>query len=211
MIDPTVFAAFVLASLVLNLTPGPDMLYTLSRSVRLGVRGGLAAAGGNFVGSLVHTFAAVAGLSALLVSSSTAFSIVKYLGAAYLIYLGLVALFGRSRRGCEGDAGRGGESLRRAFVGSFLVHVLNPKVAVFFLAFLPQFVRVEQGPVAGQLLILGLWFTVQAAFVLAMVALLAGRLSGLVRSGGVLVWVGRKLTGSLFILLGGRLALATVR
>lgn len=211
MIDPTLFGAFVLASLVLNLTPGPDMLYTLSRSLRMGVRGGLAAAAGNFAGSLVHTFAAVAGLSALLVSSSTAFAIVKYLGAAYLIYLGVTALFGRSRKGSEGEADRGGDSLRRAFVGSFLVHVLNPKVAVFFLAFLPQFVSVEHGSVFSQLLVLGLWFTLQAACVLAIVAVLAGRLSGLARGNSLLPMVGRKLTGSIFILLGGRLALATAR
>ncbi len=130
---------FMIAALVLLLTPGPAVLYIVTRSIDQGRRAGLVSVLGVHVGTLAHIFAAAAGLSALLAASATAFGVVKYLGAAYLIYVGVRRLLDRTRMiaATPGEPKR----LRRAFLDGVIINVLNPKTALFFLAFLPQFVN----------------------------------------------------------------------
>src|SRR3954454_21348424 len=134
---------FILSGLLLNVTPGPDTAYIIGRSVQLGWRGGAAAALGIGCGCLVHVFGAAIGLSALLMASSAAFTIVKLVGAAYLLFTGIQMLLSRSRPITDVTALSDGMSLRRVFWQGALTNVLNPKVALFFLAFLPQFVAAD--------------------------------------------------------------------
>ena len=135
------FGLFFVSALLLNIAPGPDTAYVVGRSAQLGWRGGVAAALGISTGCLTHVLAVAVGLSALLVASATAFTAVKWLGAAYLCYIGLTMLFSRQTNSSE-PAVRDGRavSLSRVFWQGALTDVLNPKVAMFFLAFLPQFV-----------------------------------------------------------------------
>ncbi|GAA0245181.1 LysE family translocator [Haladaptatus pallidirubidus] len=155
MIEPSVLFAFVPAALALNVAPGPDSIYTLKRSVSDGRAAGVAAAAGTSTGCLVHTTAAVLGLSAVLKASALAFTAVKIVGAAYLVYLGIGTLRNRDEFELtpETNSQTHGESFRQAFA----INVLNPKVAVFFLAFLPQFVQ-PGGSFAAQIFALGVLF-----------------------------------------------------
>jgi threonine/homoserine/homoserine lactone efflux protein len=157
MPSPTTIAVFSVAALALFLVPGPSVLYVVARSVEHGRRAGFVSVLGIHAGSVVHVVAAAAGLSALIVSSAIAFSAVKYAGAAYLIWLGVR----RWRAG--GTLFRAADRQPAAAVGKifrqgFVVNLLNPKTALFFLAFLPQFVDVDRGPVPAQVLVLGLVF-----------------------------------------------------
>jgi len=143
---------FMIAALVLLLTPGPAVLYIVTRSIDQGRRAGLVSVLGVHVGTLVHIFAAAAGISAVLAASAVAFSVVKYLGAAYLIFIGARRLLDHTRLGAAppGEPTR----LRRAFLDGVIVNVLNPKTGLFFLAFLPQFVTVSRGHVGEQIVAL---------------------------------------------------------
>ena len=136
-------AVFLVAAISLNMTPGPDTLYVLARSVGQGRRAGVVSVLGGSTGRLIHTFATALGLSALLVSSPKAYAVVKLLGAVYLVYLGVRMLFGREERGERAQAG--GQSLARIYAQGFATNVLNPAVAAFFISFLPQFVNPERG------------------------------------------------------------------
>ena len=131
---------FVAAGILLNLTPGQDTLFIIGRSLTGGVRAGIAAAFGIAIGSLGHTLAAALGLSVLLASSAAAFTLVKLLGAAYLIYLGVRLLCARPARHASAAPAAAGADPRSALLQGILTNLLNPKVALFFLAFLPQFV-----------------------------------------------------------------------
>jgi threonine/homoserine/homoserine lactone efflux protein len=152
-------ALFTTAAIVLLLIPGPAVLYIIARSVDQGRLAGLASSSGIAFGTLVHVLAASLGLSALLVSSATAYSVVKYAGAAYLFYLGIKKFRGRSR---SGNGMKHAESipLRKVFAQGILVQVLNPKTAIFFFAFLPQFVSPARGHVTLQFFTLGMLFAV---------------------------------------------------
>jgi threonine/homoserine/homoserine lactone efflux protein len=150
------FTLFVVAALVLLVTPGPAVLYIVTRSVDQGRRAGFVSALGVATGTLFHVAAAALGLSALLASSVLAFDAVKYAGAVYLVYLG-VRKFIVSDQPAE-DPSRTPASLQRVYIQGVLVNVLNPKTALFFLAFLPQFVSVSRGRIAIQILFLGLTF-----------------------------------------------------
>ncbi len=141
----TLLLGFVAAALVVLLIPGPGVLYMVARSIGQGQRAGLVSVVGLSVGALVHVSAATAGLSAILLTSATAFGFVKTLGAGYLIYLGVRAILARDETTDVGAPSP--RSLRRLFIDGVVVSVLNPKIAVFFLAFLPQFVDPSQGPV----------------------------------------------------------------
>lgn len=154
MPTPVTLLAFTLAAGVLIAVPGPNHIYIVTRGIDQGRRAALASAFGVETGTLVHVAAAAFGLTALLASSATAFSVVKYLGAAYLIWLGISSL--RSY-GDEEVLLRASEpvSARRAFAQGVVVNVLNPKVSLFFLAFLPQFLDPRQGSATGQILVLG--------------------------------------------------------
>ena len=153
--DATSLGIFVVAALVLLLTPGPAVLYIVARSIDQGRRAGLVSMLGVHAGTLVHVAAAAAGVSALLAASAAAFSAVKYLGAAYLVYLGIRKLLDHDG---GGDSRGEGTCLRRAFLDGVVVNVLNPKTALFFLAFLPQFADVSRGQVGAQILGLGAIF-----------------------------------------------------
>lgn len=162
---------FLVAAAALNLTPGADMTYTIARTAAQGRAAGYASALGIAGGSLVHTLAAAVGLSALLVASETAFLVIKYVGAAYLLYLAVRLLLAKPD---PEAANLPTASLWRIFSQAVLVNVLNPKVALFFLAFLPQFVDPAQGMVWAQLLVLGTLFNLGGTLVNATVATLVG-------------------------------------
>ena len=146
---------FGLTALALLVIPGPAVLYVVVQGAEQGRRVGLASVAGLHLGTLVHVAAATVGLSALIVASALAFNVVKYAGAAYLIYVGVRKLLGRDE---PEEVGERRESLRRAFARGAVVNVLNPKTALFFLALLPQFVDTDRGGVWSQALVLGLVF-----------------------------------------------------
>jgi threonine/homoserine/homoserine lactone efflux protein len=192
---------FVTAALVLLIVPGPAVFYIFARSVEQGRGAGFVSILGIHTATLVHVAAAALGLSALLASSALAFSVVKYAGAAYLIWLGLKKIFGRADApGAEIALRRHG--YRRLFRDGFVVNLLNPKTALFFLAFLPQFVEVERGHVAMQIAFLGLVFTMLGIVTDGCYALAAGTMGNwLKRSPGYLK-AERYVSGVLFIGLG---------
>ena len=207
MPDSTVILAFVAASLVVLVTPGPGVFYVVARSVAQGRRAGLISALGLSAGALVHVLAAAVGLSAILLTSATAFGVVKILGAGYLIYLGLKALFARGAA-APGIGKPDPVSASRLFTDGVMVSVLNPKIAVFFLAFLPQFVDPGQGSVTPQILLLGLLYAALAVVTDGTYALLAGSLKQ--RLGGPLMRgpLPRYLSGGVCLGLGLHAALA---
>jgi threonine/homoserine/homoserine lactone efflux protein len=199
---------FIFSGLLLNITPGPDTAYIVGRSLQTGWRGGAAAAIGIGCGCLVHVFGASIGLSALLMASSAAFSMVKWIGAAYLCFLGVKLLLSRPPKS---DAGRTTFSgnvppLRAVFWQGALTNILNPKVALFFLAFLPQFVASDSPHKAFAFLLLGLIFVCNGTAWCLAVAAFAARAAGRVRrSNRIVPWINRAL-GGLFIYLGIRVA-----
>jgi threonine/homoserine/homoserine lactone efflux protein len=193
---------FGLAALALLLIPGPSVLYVVFQSAEQGRRVGLASVAGIHLGSLVHVAAASAGLSALIVASSVAFSAVKYAGAAYLIYLGIRKL---RERDVDTQVERKREPLRRAVVRGLIVNVLNPKTALFFLAFLPQFVAPDRGGVWSQALVLGFVFVGLGLITDSLYALAGGTVGGLLRRRRNAVRYG---SGFVFIALGATAALA---
>lgn len=175
MPDFASFFAFLVAALILLLIPGPGVLYVIARSATQGQRAGLVSVLGLSTGALVHVAAATVGLSAVLLTSATAFGVVKALGAAYLIYLGVRALMTRqSATGLEQPVSR---PTGRLFVDGVLISVLNPKIAIFFLAFLPQFVDPHAGSATLQILFLGISYVGLALLTDGAYALVASRLS----------------------------------
>jgi len=197
---------FVAAALVLLLTPGPAVLYIVTRSLDQGRRAGLVSMLGVHVGTLAHVAAAAAGLSALLAASATAFSVVKYLGAGYLVYLGIRRLL--DRRGTA-SVERRVRPLRRAFFDGVVVNVLNPKTALFFLAFLPQFVDVSRGSVGAQILGLGLLFVMLGAFTDGLYAVSAGAAAQWLRGNPRFLASERWISGSMYVGLGVAAALSS--
>jgi threonine/homoserine/homoserine lactone efflux protein len=202
---------FIFSGLLLNVTPGPDTGYIIGRSLQLGWRGGAAAAIGIGCGCLVHVFGAAIGLSALLMASSAAFTIVKLVGAAYLLFTGIQMLLSRSRPITDVTALSDGMSLRRVFWQGALTNVLNPKVALFFLAFLPQFVAADSAHKTLAFLLLGLIFVFNGTLWCLGVAAFAAKAAGRIRqSSGVVAWINRVL-GGLFVYLGFRVAMLEAR
>ena len=197
--DPSTLALFMLASLALAVVPGPAVLYIVAQSVDQGRGAGLVSAGGIATGGLVHVVAATIGLSSLLASSATAFTIVKYAGAAYLIVLGIRRLL--TRETLE-EITRPPRERRRIFRDGVVVNVLNPKTALFFLAFLPQFVDPDAGAAALQILLLGLIFVAIALCSDSAWALAAGTLGSWLRRSRVYLGVKRWVTGTVFVALG---------
>jgi threonine/homoserine/homoserine lactone efflux protein len=199
------FASFVAASLALNLAPGPDMTYVAARALAQGRRAGIISALGIGVGCFFHIGAAALGIAVLLQTVPQAYAIVRIVGAAYLIYLG----FGLMRRaGRESEAAPLDKTSEwKIFREGVITNVLNPKVALFFLAFLPQFVEPGSGPVGLQTLALGIFFDLQGTtvnIIVACVAAAAGRALESVRRSG---WMDR-VSGTILIGLGVRLAFA---
>jgi threonine/homoserine/homoserine lactone efflux protein len=198
--EPSTLALFMLASLALAVVPGPAVLYIIAQSVDQGRLAGLVSALGISVGGLVHVIAATIGLSSLLASSATAFAIVKYAGAAYLVVLGIRRLLTREQ--VDEEIARAPRGRRRIFVDGVVVNVLNPKTALFFLAFLPQFVDPGQGAATLQILLLGLIFVGIALSSDSLWALAAGTLGGWLRRSRWYLGVKRWVTGTVFVGLG---------
>jgi threonine/homoserine/homoserine lactone efflux protein len=185
---------FALSAVALVAIPGPNLIYIVTRSVDGGRRVGVASALGVEAGTLVHVLAAAAGLSALVASSALAFDLVKLAGVAYLAYLGLRALF---RREPAGQAAERPDALSRVFAEGALVNLLNPKVSIFFLAFLPQFVDPALGPASTQVLVLGSLFFLIAMVLDLLYVVVAGLLSGVLRAGRAR----RYVTGGIYLAL----------
>jgi threonine/homoserine/homoserine lactone efflux protein len=203
----TSISVFAVAGLVLLLTPGPAVLYIVARSVEQGRLAGFVSVLGITSGTFVHITAATIGLSALLASSALAFAIVKYAGAAYLVYIGLKKLFGRAEIPA-GDLELPRRSLRRLYVDGLVVNVLNPKTALFFLAFLPQFVDPGRGHATTQIAFLGLLFAFMGLMSDGLYALAFGTFGRWVRRRRRFLSVERYVTGSVFLGLGITAALA---
>jgi threonine/homoserine/homoserine lactone efflux protein len=202
---------FVLSGLLLNVTPGPDTAYIIGRSIQLGWRGGAAAAIGISCGCLVHVLGAAIGLSALLMASSTAFAILKLAGAAYLLIVGVQMLLSRSRPLADVAVEGGATSLVSVFWQGALTNVLNPKVALFFLAFLPQFVDGGSEHKTLAFLLLGTIFIFNGTlWCLAIAAFAARAATRLRQSEGAIAWINRVL-GGLFVYLGIRVAMLEAR
>lgn len=208
MSDPAYWLIFFSAALALNLSPGPDLLFVLSRTLAGGRRVGLASACGVCSGALVRVAAAALGISAILATSALAFAVVKYVGAAYLLYLGIQTLRSAGSASLLNFKDGPKTSAWHAYRQGVLIDILNPKVAIFFMAFLPLFVRPDQGSVAVQLLLLGVLVVLVAIVVESAMVLLAARASATLRSNRRLcLWLDR-LLGSVLIGLGLRLGLA---
>jgi threonine/homoserine/homoserine lactone efflux protein len=197
---------FVSAALALLMIPGPAVFYIVSRAMGQGRAAGLVSALGITVGTLIHVAAAVVGLSALLMSSAIAFSVVKYLGAAYLIFLGVQKLLSKDSFVLSGPAER--TPLRRIFAQGIVVNVLNPKTALFFFAFIPQFLDASRGKVAGQILFLGVLFAMMGCFTDSLWGLFAGTLARWLRGNSRWAQAPRYVSGGMLISLGVATALA---
>jgi threonine/homoserine/homoserine lactone efflux protein len=198
-------ALFVVASALLTIAPGPDIIYVLTRGVSQGVKAGLAAAAGFATGCIFHTLLAAVGIAALIRSSGTAFNLVRYAGAAYLVWIGIQALRHRSSFSMQGAGDR--KALATIYRQSVIGNVLNPKVTLFFLAFLPQFVNAQAGHVGWQMALLGAIFMAQTAIIFGAVAMFSGWIGAWVRRKPA---IGERLNifaGVTFIALGIRVAL----
>jgi len=200
------YGLFVLSAMLLNVAPGQDTLYILGRSIGQGRRIGIASALGVSAGTLVHTFAAALGLSAIVAASGFAFLAIKTIGAAYLVYLGVRAIFADTSL-IDFDIQRSGDA-STAFRQGLVTNVLNPKVALFFLAFLPQFVDASAGHAAPAFLLLGLTFVATGtAWVLVLAVAAASVRRFLQRRPSAQAWLSRAM-GGMFIYLGVRLAVS---
>lgn len=199
------WATFFTAAILLNLSPGPDMAFILGQTAKRGVRSGFSAMFGIWTGAFVHVIFAALGLSAIVATSAIAFSIVKFVGAAYLVWLGIQALRSRGEK-IPLHAQTSPKGNKKIFKQGVLVAALNPKVAVFFLAFLPQFVEMGSGSVSAQLFLHGSLIIVVAGFIEPPLVLIGGKLTGyLNRNRQVSRWMDRAL-GALLIGLGIKLA-----
>ncbi|CDX25424.1 conserved membrane hypothetical protein [Mesorhizobium sp. ORS 3324] len=205
MVDLATLATYVAVVLGFVFIPGPATLLTVARATSSGTKVGIATGAGIAAGDVVHTVMAILGISAVIATSAMLFSIIKYIGAAYLVYLGIRAIIEKA----PADLARGAlpTPADKAFRQAILTEVLNPKTALFFLAFLPQFVRPENGLVVLQLTVLGAVFVLLGLFSTVVFAISAGGLgSFLRRNPAVLKWQG-KVVGGIYCTLGVRLAL----
>jgi threonine/homoserine/homoserine lactone efflux protein len=205
MIDLSTLTAYIAVVLGFVFIPGPATLLTVARATSSGTRVGVATGAGVAAGDVFHTVMAMVGISAIIATSATLFSVVKYIGAAYLVYLGIRAIIERTP--ADPTAGALAISAGKAFRQAVLTEVLNPKTALFFLAFLPQFVRPENGSVMLQLMTLGVIFVLLGLFSTIVFAVSAGRLGTFLRRNpSVVKWQG-KVVGGIYCALGVRLAL----
>lgn len=205
MIDLSTLTAYIAVVLSFVFIPGPATLLTVARATSSGTRVGIATGAGVAAGDVFHTVMAMVGISAIIATSAMLFSIVKYIGAAYLVYLGIRAIIERTPT--DPTVGALAISARKAFRQAVLTEVLNPKTALFFLAFLPQFVRPENGSVMLQLMALGMIFVLLGLFSTVVFAVSAGRLGTFLRRNpSVVKWQG-KVVGGIYCALGVRLAL----
>jgi len=199
------FSLFLIASLMLNLTPGNDMLYVISRTLSHGVKGGILSSIGVCLGCVVHIVFAAAGLSALIMKFSMAYDIIRYAGAAYLIYLG-IASFASRKSFSVGQTIKPITNHRSLILQGIITDILNPKVALFFLAFLPQFVNSNSAHSWLQFLGMGLWFNITGTLMLMLMAVLVAKTTSLLKNTAFWNWQ-KKITGCILIGLGLNMAL----
>ena len=207
MLSPEQFFGFLLAAVLITASPGPDNLMVLSTGMARGRRHGIAFGLGCAAGCLSHTALALAGVSALVAASPAAFTALRWAGGLYLGWLGVQALRHAGQSGL-GSASAGSETPGRLFARGLVANAINPKVVLFFLSFLPQFVQPAQGGVGLQIGLLGLLFTLQAAVLFGLLGFFAGSVGGwLQRRPGAGLWLDR-VAGALFVGLGLRLILS---
>lgn len=209
MLDFSNLTLFLITAIVLIVTPGPDMLYVIARSLGQGRTAGIVSVLGICVGLLIHTLAAAIGLSTLLMTSALAYNVVKYAGAVYLVYLGIRMLLSRQEISLRGRLQKA--SLAKIFSQGILSSILNPKIALFFLAFLPQFVEPSQGRVGLQIIHLGTIFVTMGILWLMLVALLTSYAGDWLRNRSSFVRFQQWFTGGILISLGARLAVPEQR
>lgn len=205
MIDQTTLITYLAILLGFVFIPGPAVIFTMARATTSGTKAGVATGLGIAIGDLVHTAMAVLGLSAIILTSAYLFTVIKYLGAAYLVYLGIRAFIQKVDfdSGMRVQAVAPGQALRQGI----LAEVLNPKAALFFLAFLPQFVNPANGSVALQLSILGVLFVLMGLFSTVVVSICAGEVSGYLRRNPSFMRWQNRVVGGIYCALGVRLAL----
>ncbi|MEO8416218.1 MAG: LysE family translocator [Ginsengibacter sp.] len=199
---------FFIAALLLILTPGNDMIYVTSRSISQGSKAGIISAAGVFIGCFVHIMAAVFGLSIIIAKSGFLFQLLKYIGAAYLVYLGIKAFIAKSDFNKEVTNLPTVDKWKLLKQG-IIINALNPKVALFFLSFLPQFIRVGSPFFKMQLFELGLWFDLQGTLVLIIVAWLMGKSGNFIKNNQSFWRIQGKITGLILIGLGIKVALTS--
>ncbi|WP_298982081.1 LysE family translocator [uncultured Roseibium sp.] len=205
MIEPTILLTYVIIVLGFVFIPGPATLLTVTRATTSGAKAGIATGAGIAVGDVIHTLLAVLGLSAIIATSAVLFNVIKYLGAAYLIYLGVKALMARSNN--LSDIKIPVVTPGTAFRQAVYAELLNPKTALFFLSFLPQFVQPENGMVFLQLIILGLIFVAFGLISTVVFAVSAGVLGDYLKKNPAVVKWQNKVVGLIFVSMGVRLAL----
>lgn len=196
---------FILAGMLLNITPGADMLYILNNTFSKGFKSGIIASLGISTGCLFHVFLAVVGLSALLQASPSAFMFVKYIGVVYLIYLGITLLLSSSKS-LKNKRTSSKEDLKKVFINGVLINMLNPKVALFFITFLPQFVSAQSSSKSMALLTLGLIFISIATIISIITAYISLHFAKKFSYTSFLTNIIKKLVGLLFISFGIKLA-----
>ncbi len=206
MFDTSDLIIFVLAGLMLNITPGPDILYCAGRAIGQGRAAGVLSALGSGTGGLIHIVAAAVGLSAVFAYSGVAYEALKYAGSAYLVYLGIRLILNRGQSMSPVSAPT--VALPRVFLQGAVTTVLNPKVALFFLSFLPQFIDPERGSVSLQTSILGTIFIFNGTIVLIVVGLLFGQIGAYLNHRPRFWKIQRWITGSILIALGASLAIS---
>ncbi|HEX5171221.1 MAG TPA: LysE family translocator [Cyclobacteriaceae bacterium] len=197
---------FFIASLLLNVTPGNDMIFVASRTISQGSKAGYLSALGIFVGCFVHILAAVFGLSVIIAQSALLFETIKYAGAAYLIYLGIKMMITKPNENIY-ITEISFQRKSKIFQQGVLTNALNPKVAIFFLSFLPQFVNASSPYVKMQFLLLGMWFAVQGTLVLLAVAFLLGRTTNFLKYNPAFWLCQERITGLVLVTLGVKLAI----
>lgn len=199
MVDPIILAAFIPAALALNLTPGADMMFCLGQGLRSGPRAAWRASAGIAIGGIIHVLLAGAGLSALIASMPIAFDVIRWVGVGYLLWLAFFALRRTSQENQSPPTARD-----RAFRQGLLVNLSNPKVIFFVLAFVPQFVRPDAGPVLAQFAVFGVVMAIGGFAINGLVGVFAGSLGQRLAQGNRLLdWI----TAGIFTALAGRLAL----
>ncbi|MDN4059853.1 LysE family translocator [Massilia sp. YIM B02769] len=199
---------FVVSGLLLNIMPGPDSLLIMTRSAGQGWRAGCTAAAGIGAGTMVHIFAAALGLSAVLATSATAFTVVKLVGAAYILYMAVGLLMSKKKDSAAVTTALPALPYRKIFAQGFLTNVLNPKVAIFFLAFVPQFIGADASNKALAFIVLGCIFNFNGMLWCGALALTTAKASERLKlNPSVSLWLNRA-TGGLFVWLGVKLALS---
>ncbi|WP_208588879.1 LysE family translocator [Gracilibacillus suaedae] len=204
-IDYSLLPAFMLAAFIICIAPGPDMAFVISRSISQGRRYGIATAFGIQMGVLVHIVLAVLGLSAILMTSTWAFLILKYVGAAYLVYLGIQTL--RDRKNVQIFTDKKKVSVRKAFMEGALTDIFNPKVALFFLTFIPQFINPSLSSTASQFIILGLILGIIGLLVDISTAFIASLFGNFLAKNKTALWWQQTVSGITLLGLGAWLAL----